>query len=253
MHILNLAKLSVSELIHKNNYFANDSTMREIKQNGFHVISDFLPTERILKVRDEFDNIYQNHQDLILEASSGHDKRIYAIDKKTNFSLETLTKFSFEINNRFSFSSGNNNFLLAGWIKSVDGEINKGSGDGWHRDSPFSHQFKSILYLNDVNESNGPFQYIAGSHKKNHIRKISKFLSVNCDKYRYSNSEINRLIENKLIDKPVEFCSKAGTLILVDTRGLHRGKPLHSGHRKALTNYFFSSKTNEKNFLFGLK
>ena len=34
----------------------------------------------------------------------------------------------------------------------------------------------------------------------------------------------------------------AGTLIFVDTSNLHRGKPLLSGSRYALTSYFFSKR-----------
>ena len=42
---------------------------------------------------------------------------------------------------------------------------NKGSGDGWHMDSPFSNQFKAMCYLSDVRSVNGPFQILKGSHK----------------------------------------------------------------------------------------
>ena len=47
---------------------------------------------------------------------------------------------------------------------------NKGSGQGWHRES-YSSQFKAMLYLHDVDDSSGPFQYLVGSHK---LRSIVK-------------------------------------------------------------------------------
>ena len=40
-------------------------------------------------------------------------------------------------------------------------------------------------------------------------------------------------------NKITEITAKAGTLILVDTSYLHRGKPLENNSRYALTNYFF--------------
>ena len=52
---------------------------------------------------------------------------------------------------------------------------NKGSGRGWHRDS-CSSQFKAMLYLHDVDDSSGPFQYLVGSHK---LRSIVKELPLN--------------------------------------------------------------------------
>ena len=54
---------------------------------------------------------------------------------------------------------------------------------------------------------------------------------------------LNTRIENtvKLLDnnriKTLE--GKAGTLILVDTSMIHRGKPLNHGSRYAITNYYY--------------
>ena len=39
---------------------------------------------------------------------------------------------------------------------------NKGSGDGWHKDS-YGKQFKSLLYLSNVNREDGAFQLIEKS------------------------------------------------------------------------------------------
>ena len=41
---------------------------------------------------------------------------------------------------------------------------NEGSGGGWHKDAYYT-QFKSILYLTDVNNENGPFELIRNSNK----------------------------------------------------------------------------------------
>ena len=48
-----------------------------------------------------------------------------------------------------------------------------GSGGSWHRDS-YLRQFKSLIYLNDVTDENGPFQVLTDSHKTEQIKKDKK-------------------------------------------------------------------------------
>ena len=55
-------------------------------------------------------------------------------------------------------------------------------------------------------------------------------------KRRFNEEEVRKMEEysNENIQT---LTGKAGTLILVDTRGIHRGKPIEEGERYALTNY----------------
>ena len=46
-------------------------------------------------------------------------------------------------------------------------DYNLGSGQGWHKDN-IARQLKFMIYLNDVDSENGPFQYLLKSQK---IRK----------------------------------------------------------------------------------
>ena len=112
-----------------------------------------------------------------------------------------------------------------------------GSGGTWHRDS-YNRQFKSLIYLNDVTEENGPFQIIADSHKSEQIRIDKKIASLEEMQSSFPHKTIQKIID----DDPSRLrtlIGKAGTMILVDTSAIHRGTPLQSGNRYALTNYFF--------------
>ena len=53
--------------------------------------------------------------------------------------------------------------------------IIKNSGGGWHRDA-HDCQFKVLMYLSDVNEKNGCFQFITNSSKNLKVRRIASFL-----------------------------------------------------------------------------
>ncbi|MDB4016221.1 hypothetical protein N9483_07685 [Flavobacteriaceae bacterium] len=121
--------------------------------------------------------------------------------------------------------------------KITAGEGNLGSGEGWHRDSPISPQYKAILYLTDVSDSNGPFQYMSKTNSFENIIKIAKILKSKISDYRYSNNNIDKLLDNGFDIKT--FKAKKGTLILADTRGIHRGKIIEKNYRVALTRYNF--------------
>lgn len=103
-----------------------------------------------------------------------------------------------------------------------------GSGEGWHRDSWFG-QKKIIIYLNDVTNKNGPFQYIPGTSQLKY--KLLRVAEGKSD--RIADNEINA-------NKIVTLTGKAGTSYLFDGTMVHRGKPPVGGERFAVTAYLYS-------------
>ena len=102
----------------------------------------------------------------------------------------------------------------------------KGSGGGWHKDSILKKQVKCIIYLNDVDSTNGPFHYVENS---NHLSKNILHLLRFGPTTRYKNSNFNFK----------EVCGSAGTLIISDTNGIHRGSPIVEKNRYAITLYSY--------------
>jgi len=85
----------------------------------------------------------------------------------------------------------------------------------WHRDHEDRRIFKFFLYLSDVDEDSGPFEYIKGSHlggKWNHI--------VPQKRPPYG-TRTKLKLENQM--DYISCTGKAGTIIIADTAGLHRG------------------------------
>jgi hypothetical protein len=115
---------------------------------------------------------------------------------------------------------------------------NNGSGDGWHRDA-HGYQFKSILYLSNVSDENGPFEYLAGSHRpwRAALDTVLGGLPPPPNS-RYEAAMIDRMV--RLFRMRVRhYTARSGTLLLVNTAGMHRGRPLAGGTRYALTNYYY--------------
>lgn len=118
------------------------------------------------------------------------------------------------------------------------GEI--GSGGGWHRDTRFSKEFKAILYLSDVEKQSGPFEYIECSHnrKRAMLQEIRKRTYLH---NRYSEKAIEEYILSTGLSK-VSLLGRAGTINVANTVGLHRGSPVKSGERFAVTLYLSKTK-----------
>lgn len=116
---------------------------------------------------------------------------------------------------------------------------NLGSGQGWHRDS-YSRQFKAMLYLTDVCADSGPFEYIIGSHRYGKIIQeimVKKRNGQSISHSRFTQDDID-LLKSSLSMDSIKYDAKKGTVILFDSRGIHRGSPINSGSRYALTNYY---------------
>ena len=84
----------------------------------------------------------------------------------------------------------------------------------WHRDPEDRALIKTFLYLRDVDETNGPFCYVPGTHNAGPFRqKIGRF-----------NYPEDGVIERKFPPEKRRVCTgKAGTLVFCNTTGFHKG------------------------------
>jgi len=115
----------------------------------------------------------------------------------------------------------------------------KGGADDVHFDD-WRKRFKAFLYLSDVGENGAPFVYYPGSHEGGwRYPKEVDYLKLGKDgEYGYfTDSEVEDISSKYECDKKV-CVAKAGTLIFVDTRGLHSGTTPKMEGRTMLANYF---------------
>lgn len=95
-------------------------------------------------------------------------------------------------------------------------------GDAWYDENqaPQIHrEVKLAIYLSDVRS--GAFNYIKGSHRKQHPRPVQ-------------NSEVKDVLESQIM----ELVGRAGTAFLFDTSGIHRqGVPMLEERQACFFNY----------------
>ena len=211
--------------------------LARLHRDGVAVIENYWPAERCAEARAELDRLIRDQPHSVRFFSNNSDRRVFGAETAgpqiQRFHDDPLLKSIGEIEGGFSI------YNLATLGARIDAtEANRGSGDGWHRDA-FGYQFKAILYLNDVTEDNGPFEYIARSHKLWRVTldsALGRFPAP--PESRIDRDRINRLIERGML-APRRVTGPAGTVVLANTAGVHGGAPLKAGHRYALTNYYY--------------
>ncbi len=221
--------------ISNNSTFKSSKIKDVLSKHGICVIENFWDARTCAEARAEVDRILLDYKDFI-HPSSKADSRIFGAENLS----DVIKRFS---NHRMltDLASYYNNeptrpaFTMAAKMSASIGNL--GSGEGWHRDA-FFRQFKSIIYLSDVGEENGPFQLMEKSHKFWWVLKDTWYGRLGYMNSRISDGQVDDLIRMNP-SRLKTYTAKAGTLILVDTSSIHRGMPINNGVRYALTNYFF--------------
>jgi hypothetical protein len=216
-------------------------TINQIHKYGYVVIEEFWPSDRcseaVEAINRELCSPTKCHR---WDDAEGSDHRLYYAERMGGllgqFHGDKLIE---SCRQTYSGVKRAEKLLLAARLDCT--ASNLGSGGGWHRDSPHRSQFKAILYLSDVYLENGPFEYLEYSHLVSQsLRMVANGLS-RPNQYRFSDHEIESIVSSGEVI-PRTFVGKAGTLLLVDTKGIHRGQPIRLGTRHALTEYCFDEK-----------
>ncbi|MGH3129107.1 MAG: phytanoyl-CoA dioxygenase family protein [Gaiellaceae bacterium] len=92
------------------------------------------------------------------------------------------------------------------------------SSQRWHRDYNDQHLLKVFLYLVDVDESMGPFQYVPGSQPGGPYAEAWPWEPLG--KNYPTEEELEALIPSSSVSA---FTAPKGTLIFCNTAGFHRG------------------------------
>ncbi len=103
----------------------------------------------------------------------------------------------------------------------------------FHFDLDRPKWLKFLIYITDVSLDNGPHVFVEGTHKDNGIKK--SLLSMGYERIS------DKIIKEIYKDDVKTFNKKKGTLIIEDTRGLHKGDIVKSGFRCLLNIQFNSS------------
>ena len=209
-----------------------------LKEYGICILENYFENEIIENLEKEYENIFNNYNDKIFNLDTENcskDERIFHCEKYSEYIKKIYSDNQFfDIITQIYTQKNFNKKTLINKLEYNSNEI-RNSGAGYHRDN-HDCQFKTIMYLTDVNEKNGCFTFITNSSKKHIGYPKPRTEDYNT---RYYDETIEELLEKNEKCKKIEICGKKGTIILVDTTYIHRGKIIEEGIRKAITQYYF--------------
>jgi hypothetical protein len=100
----------------------------------------------------------------------------------------------------------------------------------WHRDFDDIHLLKAFLYLSDVDQASGPFEFVPGSQPGGRYAGVHPWEPMVVG--RVSDEEIAKHVP---ADSVETFTAPRGTMIFCNTSGLHRGGFVESKPRVLAT------------------
>ena len=204
---------------------------------GICILDDYYSQETVDILMKEYHKIFEEQKskiEILDKEDCSNDERIFHAQKYSEY-----IKNNFSDNNLFNNIAQKytnkrlNKKTLINKVVYEDGKI-KNSGAGWHRDN-HNCQFKVIMYLSDVNEKNGPFQFMTNSSKKHIGYPPPRTANYNT---RFHDKTVEELVEKNKNCNIHNIVGKKGTIVIVDTTYIHRGKIIEEGERYAMTEYF---------------
>lgn len=217
--------------------------IKELNSKGICIIKNHLSKNIIEQIKLEINDSLNNVD--TIKNSKIYDFKTQGIKRYLN--AENLSSTA----NKYFFNSFFDKVAMHYVSKNVKAyqkmyEIKGSKGkfattDIFHFDD-WKKRFKVFLYLNDVNENNCPFCYIPESTKIDKKKLIKQFEYIALGKsgaYGYYLPHEMENVLKKRNNKELLVTGEAGTIILVDTRGLHRGSPsLNDNQRELLGIYY---------------
>lgn len=110
------------------------------------------------------------------------------------------------------------------WTTAYSSKPDRAAAQLYHFDMDHVRWVKFFIYLTDMTPEAGPHCFVAGTHRSGAIPQ--HFLSQG-----YARLSDNDIAASFPAQDVIEFIGQRGTIIVEDTRGLHKGKPALRGDR----------------------
>ena len=251
------------EKIKKKNYIFKsnlaEKSFKSLNDDGFVKINvfDLQKDTHSLELVNYFELIQKNFKSFEKKFSS-LEQIINPASRKADYQVRAVgTKFFDEFSDDFKhiikinpfreilhnyFKNDLLNMQNDFWITFKNRNIKeRQASQRWHTDPEFHRVIKIFFYLEDVNEENGPTEYIPKSFflgKKNSLLlRLYNFPHISS---YYPEWFINFIYNKKNRHK---ILAKKGDILILNSTGVHRGGYLENGFRKLAIFSFTSSKS----------
>ena len=209
--------------------------IKDYENKGYALIENFLTNEDYLKVKNEFEkifdkkkiarNVYENKS----EINSSIDYFLYEFEdnefnKKNFYNLYKVFK-SEKIIDIFKSAERKNNITLFMRLERVvtKNDLKNDVNSYWHVDT-YHNTHKAWIYLDDIKKENGPFNYIVGSNRFSFQRLVWEY--VNSIKISFYKNFLAFFLDEKkskkFEKKKIEIICNQNSFMIANTHGYHR-------------------------------
>ena len=227
----------------------NQPYLEDLRRDGMIVIPDFVSPETVQEILQEV----QRNTDLLTDQPSAPFKLANYVIEEANVVLpSTESFFEHPLLSELARNYISQNVILYRKQISLKAHIGLENPVHFFHFDHWQHRLKARLFLTDVTRENAPLIYLKGSHKSG-FWKLQK--EIEFYKYYKFDDHGNYLtdaaqyaghfflpeileLKNKLGFEEYIGTVKAGTAIIFDAKGLHRGTTLEKGKRLFLSSAF---------------
>jgi hypothetical protein len=187
----------------------DDATRLAIEQEGRAFIAD---TERALSSREG--SVVDTYKDYLVR----RDRPVSVLSPHSPWLACCLSDSLLGLANAYLRMWSKLEYVDFWYSVPVDETSDRIQSQRWHRDFDDRHLLKAFLYLVDVDEDAGPLEFVAGSARG---RTATDFYPWYPGSPAYPpDREFDAAVDASAIKT---FTARAGTLILCNTSGFHRG------------------------------
>ncbi|MEZ7900483.1 MAG: phytanoyl-CoA dioxygenase family protein [Flavobacteriales bacterium] len=231
----------------------------ELNVKGFHVFDNLLSSGKCDKIIDELEKI-SFHTKKSTKKIKGLTKdnvskikgnTAWVTNQQDIIKIEEVQKLAFDQNllNLVGHFLGSDPVLCqtnCWWSvnKSTHRSNLSGNAQLFHQDTEYLKFVKVFIYLTDVEEKNGPHQYVQGTSKIAQ-EKLGEGYTPSS---RVEDEKVEQLFGKENI---LTFTGKKGSIIIEDTFGLHKGTPVIEGARLLLQLEYCNSLYFHAGYSFG--
>lgn len=238
---------------------SNEKILEALNTKGFHVFADLLDTETCDKLISEIEKVSfhtKKSTKKITDLTKSNISKIggntaWVTNQQDLMKIEEVQKLAFDTNllNLVSQFLGSEPVLCqtnCWWSVSKSTHRSNLSGNAqlFHQDTEYLKFVKVFIYLTDVDENNGPHQYIQGTSKTAQDRMGEGYNPSS----RVDDEKAAELFGKENI---LTFTGKKGSIIIEDTFGLHKGTPVKEGARLLLQLEYCNSLYFHAGYSFG--
>jgi hypothetical protein len=238
----------------------------QLDRDGIVILNDFLPPEVFNEVCREFTESFADQSSKVFRRRAGP---VLLEDIRVNYKSKEQATLKNVRQNRFirdviEAASGLKVRLeptcvlqTASRPREIPGQTAVHCSDIndtdhiWHQDHIFS-VYKAWLYIDDVNEQNGAFQYEVNSHSLNGkrlgyeyrrslymMKMFKRFFSIPAENLFQDRIVMDSKTRESLAVKPLTAVGRANTLVIANTLGQHRRGLFETGAVRKLVHLDF--------------